>query len=328
MINNDCDLAVIGAGITGLSAAIGAHFRNPKLKIKVFGLPFDSNTAKKGELRNFPGWDEIIGLDLIQRVVDHTDKFHMEYMADLTHETAKEEDQKLNKEMKIIEKVDSQVTAISKTNEGFNISTDDSNVKARAIVLALGCPDLKYSIKGEKELEHKGVSHCAVCDGTLFRGKKVCIIGDGNIAARGALFLHKYCRKITILCPNSQFNCDSKHKFKLLKSDKVKVILNVKNIEILGSQIVESVKFQVENEEQVISVNGVFVELKDKPDLIVLKNMNIEINDQNFIIVDQKNSTNLEGVFAAGTVRGEMEYAPVVMGDGYKAGVNAANFLT
>ena len=175
--------------------------------------------------------------------------------------------------MKIIEKVDSQVTAIYKTNEGFDISTDDSSFKARAIILASGCPDLKYSIKGEKELEHKGVSHCAVCDGALFRGKKVCIVGDGNIAARGALFLHKYCRKITILCPNSEFDCDLKHKFKLLKSEKVKVILNVTNIEILGSQIVESVKFQVENEEKAISVNGVFVELKDKPNLILFKNV-------------------------------------------------------
>ena len=93
----------------------------------------------------------------------------------------------------ILEFVNENVTSVNKIDFLFEIITDSQSYSAKAIIISTGIPELKGMIKGEKDFLHKGVSHCAVCDGALFRGRKSCIIGNGNIAARGALFLRKFC---------------------------------------------------------------------------------------------------------------------------------------
>jgi thioredoxin reductase len=324
MGKNSCDLAIIGSGLTGMSAAIAAYSRNPDLTIKLFGIPFDSNTAKKGEIENIPGINKVIGVDYIQQLTDQIQSLNTEFSGkEINVETDQgEEDFNLDITNEIVQ-------SISRDDTGFLIKTEDQAYNAISVVLSTGLPELKHTIKGEDNFVHKGVSHCAVCDGALYRGKKVVIIGYGNTVARGALFLRKYCRKVSILCPDNNLNCDLRFLKKLKSSQNViiKTNVNLDSIEITGMQLVQGLKYVDEGELKEISVGGVFIELKDKPNLAILDDLNLELTNDSFIKTNDDNSTSIQGIFAAGTVKGEVDYAPVLMGDGYKTGVNAANYL-
>lgn len=310
-----CDLAIVGSGLTGMSAALAAYSRNPNQIIKIFGIPFDSNTAKKGEIENIPGINKVVGVDYVQQIITQIENLNAEF--------AKEDEP--NK----LEFINEDVTVITKNKTHFQLITDSRNIEAEAVIISTGLPELKHTIKGEDDFVHKGVSHCAVCDGALFRGKKVAIIGEGNFVARGALFLRKYCRKVTVICPNSTLDSDNRFLKKLSKSQNIsfKYNINLESVEIFGSQLVEGLRLQEGGESKELTVNAVFVELKDKPDLTFLKDISLDITETGYIIKNAKNATSVEGIFTAGSISGEMDYIPILMGDGYKAGISVTEYL-
>ncbi|MHA1202078.1 MAG: NAD(P)/FAD-dependent oxidoreductase [Candidatus Heimdallarchaeaceae archaeon] len=310
-----CDLAIIGSGLTGMSAALAAYSRNPQQIIKIFGIPFDSNTAKKGEIENIPGINKVVGVDYIQQIITQIENLSVEF-------TKEDEPNKL-------EFINEDVTTLAKNDAHFQLITDSRNIEAKAVIISTGLPELKHTIKGEDEFVHKGVSHCAVCDGALFRGRKVAIIGEGNFVARGALFLRKYCRKVTVICQNSTLDSDDRFLKKLSKSEKISLKFNIdlESVEIFGSQNVEGLRFQEDGENRELTINAVFVELKDKPDLTFLKDITLDITENGYIIKNAKNTTSVEGIFTAGSISGEMDYIPILMGDGYKAGISATEYL-
>jgi len=335
MDKENCDLAIIGAGSTGLSAAIAAYSKNPDITIKLFGIPYDSNTAKKGELETLPGISKIVGVDFIQQIIDQVQNFNAEFVQE---KTTSDDADGISKEGSMLEAehefsaldiTNEMVKSVSKTNKGFIIATEEKSIEAKSIIISTGLPELHHTIKGEDELVHKGVSHCAVCDGALFRGKKVVIIGKGNFVARGALFLRKYCRKVTLLCPESNIGCDKRFLKKLNKSLNITLKNNVdlESVEIIGNQMVEGLRYQEEDEIKELSVNGVFIELKDKPNLSIFSDLNIRTTEEGFIETQLNNSTNVKGLFAAGTITGELDYTSVLIGDGYKTGIEAIEYL-
>jgi thioredoxin reductase (NADPH) len=321
MDKDNCDLAIIGSGSTGLSAAIAAYSKNPEIRIKLFGIPFDSNTAKKGELETLPGISKIVGVDFIQQIVDQVKGLDSEFLQDKN--TSEDQD------FSSIEITNEMVKSVSKSDNVFTIDAEEKSIKAKSVIISTGLPELHHTIKGEDELVHKGVSHCAVCDGALYRGRKVVIIGTGNFVARGALFLRKYCRKVTLLCPDNNLNCDKRFLMKINKSPNItiKYGVDLTTVEIFGNQTVEGLKYQAENEMKELSVNGVFIELKDKPDLSIYSNLDLQTTDKGYIEVQGGNSTNVQGLFVAGTIKGELDYTPILIGDGYKAGIEAVEFL-
>ncbi len=331
----NCDLAIIGSGATGLSAAIAAYSKNPDLKIKLFGIPFDSNTAKKGELETLPGISKIIGVDFIQQIVDQVQSLNLEFIQDKISSDSAEEIPKeeimsdVNQVVPVLNITNEMVKSVSKEENKFIINTEEKSIEAKSIIISTGLPELHHTIKGEEVFVHKGVSHCAVCDGALFRGRKVVIIGTGNFVARGALFLRKYCRKVTLLCPDDELGCDKRFLKKLTAASNITIRNNVNldTVEIFGSQNVEGLRYQEESEMKELSVNGVFIELKDKPDLSIFEELNISTTEDGFINTQINNSTNIEGLFAAGTIKGELDYTPILIGDGYKAGIEVVKYL-
>lgn len=335
MSTENCDLAIIGCGSTGLSAAIGAYSKDPDIKIKLFGIPFDSNTAKKGELETLPGINKIVGVDFIQQIVEQVQSFNLEFthdkiIVDSKERTAQEEIiSDLRESFPILDITNEMVNLVNKTDTGFEIITESQSFSTKAIIVSSGIPELKGTITGEDTFLHKGVSHCAVCDGALFRGRKAVIIGNGNITARGALFLKKFCRKITVLSPTETLDCDKRFLKKISSSENIKMKYNIEieSLEIFGQEVVQGVKYFEGGEEKQLSTDVVFIELKDKPNLSYLHELNLEITADGRIITNESNATNIAGLFAAGTVRGELDYVPVLIGDGYKTGVSAVEYL-
>ncbi len=315
----NCDLAIIGSGSTGLSAVIAAYCKNPDLVIKAFGISYDSNTAKKGDIENIPGVDKIIGVDYIQKLTEQIEKFSSEFTSEQPTDTY----------FPIIELINENVISLNTLDSDFEIKTSDQSFVSKAVIISTGIPELKGTIKGEDEFVHKGVSHCAVCDGALFRGRKAVIVGTGNIVARGALFLRKYCRKITVLCHTATLECDKRYLKKLTASSniQIKYKIPIDSLEVLGSQVVQGIKYKELQDEKELSADVIFVELKDKPNIVYAEELNLEITVDGYIKTNEKNATNVSGLFVAGTARGEKDYVPILMGDGYKAGVYAAEYL-
>lgn len=290
------NLVIVGAGISGMSATIGAYFAYPKMSIKVFGRPFESNTAKQGDINNYPGFTKIGGIDLIQNTMDQISNLKL----DISEE---------------------EVKGISKDGDKFKIETRKQEVYADNVILAIGLPELKNTIKGEKQFEFKGVSYCAVCDGALFRGKKVAILGYGNVVGRGTLFLRRYCRKITVLCPKDNLECDGYYLDEIEKSDNIKVEYNVEPIEVYGTQLIQGIKYKTNGEEKDLSVHSLFIELKGKPDLSILKDMEIKTNDEGYLEVSETGETSIPGLYAVGAITGLEDYAIIHAGNSFKVGL-------
>lgn len=322
------DLVIIGSGLTGLSAAIAAYSKNPDLKVKLFGIPYNTITAKKGTIDTIPGIESVVGVDYIVQILGQIEKFNNEYISSFS--SSEEQNDNLEMKGKRIEIEEEKISKIKKEEENFVLVTEEGEtIRAKAVILAYDLPELKGAIKGEEEFESQGLSYCAVCDGALFRGKKVCIIGKDNFAARGALFLRKYCRKVTVICPSSTLDIDKRFMKKLEKSPNVKIKygIDLSKVEVVGTQFVTGIKFVEDGEEKELSVNAVFIELKDKPDLSMLKELDIKINEEGFLVTNSKKETTIPGIFAAGVITGEEDYCAILMGEGYKAGINAVNYI-
>ncbi len=327
------DVAIVGAGLGGLSAAIAIYSRNPDLKIRLFGLPYDSNTAKKGDIEIIPGIKKVVGVDYIGQILEHIEVLNKEYAKFFASKDKQPEganNDELDEDSKRISVINEEVKSIEKEDELFIIKAEDSSIVSRTVILAMDLPELKYTMKGEKELEHKGVSYCAVCDGALFRGKKVAIIGLDNFAARGALFLRRYCRKVSVLVPSAQMDIDNRFLRKLQLSSNVKLIYNVDldSVQIKGEQVVNSISFKAGGEEKELTINAVFIEMKRRPDLSILKNISVNTTKEGFIITNYDKSTEVKGLFATGIITGEKDYSPILMGDGFKAGLAVSEFLS
>ena len=107
----------------------------------------------------------------------------------------------------------------------------------------------------------------------------------------------------------------------------IKNKIDLESIEIFGNQTVESIKYQDESEIKELSVNAVFIELKDKPNLKFVDTLGLELSEDGFLKTDKHNATNIKGIYATGTVKGELDYAAILMGDGYKTGIKVAEYL-
>jgi len=149
------DVAIIGAGPAGLTA--GLYCGRASLSTVIFGDPFDSNLAKAGDVENYPGFESIHGIELAEKFLKQLDKYK-------------------------IAPVTSLVGRISRRDGLFVLSTDAGEFLSRAVIVSTGSKHRELNIPGEKEYLYRGVSYCAVCDGSFYKGKSVAMIGYGDQA--------------------------------------------------------------------------------------------------------------------------------------------------
>ena len=147
------DVAIIGAGPAGMTAALYSGRAN--LSTVMFGDIFDSNLAKAGDVENYPGFDSIQGLDLVEKFSNQLKRYDIVNVSTY---------------IRRIEPNAAQGT--------FRLVTESGDYVSRAIIISTGSRHKDLNVPGEKEFLYKGVSYCAVCDGPFYKGKKVALIGD------------------------------------------------------------------------------------------------------------------------------------------------------
>lgn len=288
------DLIIIGAGPAGLSAAIYA--KTFGIECLVFDNPNQlSQMTMAHEISNYSGFEKIHGMDLLNKMKAQ--------VKDLG-----------------IEIIEESVVRIEKGK----VITQNKNYDTKSILLATGTTHRKANIPGEDNFLGRGVSYCYVCDGPIFAGKDVIIYGGGDSAFKAALYFAELKSKVTLIHRRDEFRAanDSVERAKKLG---VKFALKHTIKEIVGDKLVSNVILDDGSE---IKCTGVFIMIGEIPTVELAKQVGVEVNENNFIIVDKEQKTNIDGIYAAGDVTdGIMKQVATAVGDGARAVFSINKYL-
>jgi len=295
------DLIIVGAGPAGMTA--GIYAARLKLKTLLITKNFGGQVASKAvAIENWPGIQSIQAPDLVKKMEEHLKSLDIEIVID-------------------------EVLDIKK-NADFTVLTKNKEYKCKAVILATGSEYRHLNVPGEKEYLGKGVSHCSVCDGPLFKNKDVAIIGGGNAGFETAIFLSNIAKKIYILEFSQEVKAFEQIQDIAKASGKIEIITQASVKEIRGEKFVNSIVFNEKDKERILEVQGVFVEVGYSPASSLAKNL-VYLNNNGEIIVDSKTmQTNIKGLFAAGDVSAnQFKQIVVSAGEGAKATLSAHNFI-
>ena len=294
------DIIIIGAGPGGLTAGIYAGRQGTK------NLIIDRDLAggigrEVPAMENYPGFDNISGLELIEKTKAQAIK---------------------NCELHEME----EVTEIIKTNDEyrFTVKTTKDSYKSKSIILATGSSHRSLDAKGEEEFKGKGVSYCATCDGFFFAGRDIIIVGGGNSALQEALYLKNLGANVTVVHRRDEFRAQ-KHLQNQIKEAEIPTILNATVEEIKGEMLVESVilKDTQTGELSEIPVSGVFVSVGYIPHTELAKQLGVDLDESGHIIIDKQQKTNVDYVYAIGDVCIGLKQWVVACGEGAVAATSA-----
>lgn len=281
---NSYDFLIVGAGGVGLASAMYAARMN--MKTLVLGtsssqeLPIGGIITLTHVVENYPGYIRLTGTELAQKIEEHA--------RDYKQVTIKEE----------------KVTSVKKEGQEFVVTTDEGmTYSATTILFATGAKWKKLTMSGATEFENKGVHYCALCDGPVYSGKVVAIVGGSDSAAKEALFLAANAKKVYIVYRGDAIRPEP-HNGKLLMQDKkIEIILKTNITEIVGDKFVTKVKLDNPyNGSNELGVDAVFGAIGHIPLSDLAASVGVALNEKKEIPVKRDSSTNVPGVFAAGDV--------------------------
>ncbi|HEX3630714.1 MAG TPA: thioredoxin-disulfide reductase [Candidatus Dormibacteraeota bacterium] len=300
------DIAIIGAGPAGLTAALYAGRARVRTVLLERGAP-GGQLLNTEAIEDYPGFDHITGPELAQRMADQAVKFGV----DLT--TAN-------------------VTAIRRQAGKKLIQTEDGSYLADYVILTAGGEPKKLGIPGEKEFQGRGVSQCAVCDGAFFKEEEVAVIGGGDAALEEGVFLTRYVKKVYLIHRRDHFRAQAILVEAAKKNPQVELILNTVVTEIRGNdgQVREVVLKDVRTGSiRTLPVTGVFVFIGFQPNVQFFDHAeHLEHDPLGFLVTDSTMQTSLPGLYAAGDVRAQLtRQITTAVGDATTAAIDAVKKL-
>ena len=294
------DLAIIGGGPAGTAA--GIYAARKRLKTIFIAERVGGQSIESFEIQNWIGTEKISGADLAKAFETHL----RSYTGDVI-------------ELKLGERAEK----IGKVAQGFSLQTNKNSYEARALLVATGGARRKLEIPGAKEFENKGVTYCASCDGPLFAGQAVVVVGGGNAGFETAAQLLAYTSSVTLIHRSADFSkADPSTVEAVQKNPNMQVLKNTEPVEIKGDAFVTGVivKNKETNEVREIPAAGIFVEIGMLPATGIVKEL-LELDPWGRIKVDPKNQrASIQGVWAAGDCTDELYHQNnIAAGDGVKA---------
>lgn len=284
MSKKDYDFIIIGAGVTGLSAAMYAARLGLKTlclgKSSGSELPIGGVITTTNVVENYPGFIRLTGTELAEKIRDHALSYDL------------------------VEIKEQNVLSIEKRAKAFHVKTSEDSFEAKSILFATGTKWRELEVPGSKKFENLGVTYCALCDGPLYRKKTVCVVGGSDSAAKDALLLAEHAKKVYIIYRGDQIRPEPINLQRIKENDKIEIINNTNILEIAGSEYVEKVILdKTYKGSKELAVDGVFVAIGHIVLSDLAKTLGVKCNNHNEIVIDHKTSeTNVPGVFAAGDV--------------------------
>ena len=274
------DLIIIGGGPAGTAAAVYAARK--KLKTLLIIAEWGGQSIVSEKIYNWIGTPEIAGNDLAKSLKDHV-------MANVGEDLSVAEGEK--------------VTSVTEADKEFIVITENGKTyKTKTILVASGSGRRKLEALGADRLEHKGLTYCASCDGPLFSGQDVVVVGGGNAAFESAAQLLAYCNSVTLLHRSDRFRADPITVEKLSQNPKLKIMKNIDVLEVMGEKFVAGIKIKdkTTNQESELKVSGIFVEIGQIPNTSYIKDL-VQLDEMGRIKIDPwTGRTDVEGIWAAG----------------------------
>ncbi len=295
-VNQVYDVAVIGAGPAGMSAAIYTSRKN--LSTLVIATDIGGQVGTTNEVANYPGVKKITGPDLVKNFEAHMSEYEVDKL------------------------IGEHVTGISFKERCKVLETASGRqIHARSVIVATGAFKRKLNIPGEVDYSGKGVVYCSTCDGPLFKDMTIAIVGGGNSGLEAAIEMNDIANKVYLMS-RSHLNGDQILQDKVANAKNVEVLTHHDPVEIKGTDTVESltVKNIQTGDERILSVGGVFIEIGLFPNSDLALDL-VETNTRGEIITDSHGHTGVSGIFAAGDVT-DVHDKQIVIAAG--AGANAA----
>ena len=222
-----------------------------------------------------------------------------------------------------------EATGIKTDGDYKVVSTDSGDYRAKAVIVAAGSQLKHLGIPGEEEFNGRGVSHCATCDGPMFMGEPVGVVGGGDSAADEALTLTEYAEKVMVFHRRDELRAQKILQDRLLRNPKIEMVWNAELQEIIGEDTVSGVKIKnvVTNHEETIGLTGLFVYVGLEPNSGIAAEVS-KTDNAGHIDVNLSMETATQGVYAVGDIRQSSARQLVASaGDGATAAVGAFNYI-
>ncbi len=302
-MQNVYDIAVVGAGPAGLTAALYAR-RAGKTVVVIEKENFGGQITFSPKLENYPTAMAISGSEFAEKLMEQAE----------AHGTVLEMDN---------------ITAVEKTAEGFSLKGEYGSYDAKSVILATGSKHRTLGIAHEAELTGHGVCYCAVCDGAFFRDQDVAVIGGGNTALQDAVFLSELCTSVTIVQNLPSLTGDPVLQEKIAKLENVSVICEATVDALLGDSKLTGIRILrgAEKTPEVLSVTGMFVAIGQQPENEAFAALS-KLDQTGYIISDENCSTDTDGIFVAGDCRTKaIRQVVTATADGASAALAACRYL-
>ena len=292
----EADIVIVGGGPAGLTAGIYAA-RSGLNAVVIEKGALGGQIATTPVVENYPGLTQVGGKTLVDIMVSHA----LEYVKIFPGEEVME----------------------IQPGEPVVVQTSRRRFKAKAVLLATGANHRHLGIPGESTLSGRGVSYCSTCDGPLFKGKKVIIVGGGNSAATEAINLHNVGVEVSLVHRRDTLRAQD-HLIKNLSDSNIPVILDTEVKEIRGTEKVKEVELynNKSGESSTMDIDGVFVAIGYDPAVELAKKVGADLTEDGFIKRDNKHRTNIPGIYSAGDVEGGYKQIVTAAGQGAEAAMS------
>jgi alkyl hydroperoxide reductase subunit F len=294
------DLVIIGGGPAGTAAAVYAARK--RLKSVLITPEWGGQSVVSPDVQNWIGTVSISGPDMAKAF-----KAHAQAYAD-----------------DVLEFVNAKVTKVSRNDAGtfaVELSSGD-RLEGRSVLIASGADRRRLAVPGADDFEHKGLTYCASCDGPLFSGMDVAVVGGGNAGFESAAQLLAYTNSVTLLDRADEFKADKITVEKVLSDGKMTAIPHAEPTAVRGEAMVQGLSYKdlKTGETKDLAVNGVFVEIGLIPNTSLVDGL-VELDEIKRIKVDPRTQrTSVDGVWAAGDCTDELYHQNnIAAGDGVKA---------
>ncbi len=303
MEKNNKQIAIIGAGPAGITSAIYIKRASYEPVIYESMVPGGkvNNTAI---VENYPGVEKISGPDLAYKFYEHVQQLEVKL---------------------VMQNVDK----IIRYEDGYLLSCGNEDRFYYAVIIATGTSEKELEVEGAKEFLHKGISYCAICDGPLYRNKKVAVIGGGDAALEEAIYLSSICEKVILIHRRDEFRASAILQEQIKENENIIIMTNYEVVEIKGHSRVEAIviKNKIDDKKEEIEVNAIFPYIGAIANTTFLSELHI-VDEKGYIRVNGRCETALEGLYAAGdVVNKDLRQIVTAVSDGAIAGIEAARYM-
>ena len=300
------DILIVGGGPAGASAAI--YSARKGIRTGIVSERFGGQVMDTLGIENFISVKATEGPKLVTALEEHVKEYEVDIMN--------------LQRAKSIQKNDE--------NALFEVELENGGkLKSKSVIVATGARWRELNVPGEKEFKGKGVAYCPHCDGPLFKGKHVAVIGGGNSGVEAAIDLANIVGHVTLFEFAGELKADDILQKRLYSLSNVDVILNAQTLEVLGSDKVNSMIYldRKTNEKKTIALEGIFIQIGLLPNTDFVKNT-VDLSKFGEIIIDSHGQSSLKGLFAAGDAT-TVPYKQIIiaMSEGAKASLGAFDYL-